>query len=388
MFCEAEAELATSKGANLEELVRAYFARQGYFAIRSVPFRFENEDVTDIDVWLYSRQAASARIRVVVDVKNKKSPKGFERVLWTKGVQTVLKCDRAIVATTDTNPALARFAQSQGVGVLAKVFLERLEKKLVPEERLTLEQFIEEIQENTSHKKDGDWLKVLGEAKSAVASLPGFPAFNKTMMAFRFFAERAEVRPQYRTQALRCAMLCGALACVALDGALERFVYDEPQSRHQGLLEGVTYGDSGDGRIRQSIETALALLAEGMANGKTIAAQARDRLSDQLEALRADVIAEHFMRETNAQHLYSVAKELEEWAFSQKPQEGPTLSIEARTILGVFADFVVVTRTALPLSGTSATSRDSAAGHEEVAALEASDQPEEVAEEPRQQPLL
>jgi len=211
-------------------------------------------------------------------------------------------------------------------------------------------------------------LTVLGEAESAVASLPGFPALNKTMMAFRFFfAERAEVRSQSRTQALRCAMLCGALACVALDGALERFVYDEPQSRHLGLIEGVTYGDSGDGRVRQSIETALALLSEGMANGKTIAAQARDRLSDQLEAPRANVIAEHFMRETNAQHLYSVAKELEEWAFSPMSQEGPALSIEARTILGVFADFVVVKRTALPLAGAGATLRDSPTDHEDVA---------------------
>lgn len=380
--------MATSKGANLEELVRAYFARQGYFAIRSVPFRFEGEDVTDIDVWLYARQAASARIRVVVDVKNKKSPRAFERVLWVKGVQAVLKSDRAIVATTDMNPALARFAQSQGVGVLSKAFLERLEKKLVPENRLTFEQFVEHIQENASHKKDGDWLKVLGEAKSAVASLPGFPAFNKTMMAFRFFAERAEVRPQFQAQALRCAMLCSALACVALDAALERFVYDEPQSRHVGLLEGVTYGDAGDGRVRQSIETALGLLAEGMANGKAIAAQARERLSDQLKAIRADVIAEHFMRETNAQHLYPVAKELEEWAFSERPLEQPVLSIEARTILGVFADFVVVKRTALPLWGASATVHAGAVVEGTETVSKTTDQVAEIVEEPRQHPLL
>ncbi|AXW61573.1 hypothetical protein CJO94_05990 [Ralstonia solanacearum] len=323
-----------------------------------------------------------------MDVKNKKSPKAFERVLWVKGVQAVLKCDRAIVATTDMNPALARFAQSNGVGVLAKVFLERLEKKLVPENRLTWEQFVEQIQENASHKKDGDWLKVLGEAKSAVASLPSFPAFNKTMLAFRFFAERAEVRPQFRAQALRCAMLCGALACVALDAALERFVYDEPQSRHIGLLEGVTYGDAGDGRVRQSIETALGLLAEGMANGKAIAAQARDHLSDRLEAIRADVIAEHFMRETNAQHLYLVAKELEEWAFSQKPLELPVFSVEARTILGVFADFVMVKRTALPLSGANPSTHSNTLPSAGVEDSGTTGQTVATAEESRQQPLL
>ena len=47
--------MAATKGAVLEELVRAYFARQGFFVLRSVPYRFDGEDVTDLDVWLYSR---------------------------------------------------------------------------------------------------------------------------------------------------------------------------------------------------------------------------------------------------------------------------------------------------------------------------------------------
>jgi hypothetical protein len=48
-------------GAGLEELVRAYFARQGFFALRGVSHRFEEEEVTDIDAWLYGRQSASVR---------------------------------------------------------------------------------------------------------------------------------------------------------------------------------------------------------------------------------------------------------------------------------------------------------------------------------------
>ena len=103
--------MAGKKGAALEEIARAYFQRQGYFALRSVPYRFEGEDVTDIDVWLYGRQAASGRIRAVVDAKDKRSPKALERVLWTKGLQATTGSDRAIVVTTDNNPRVNRFAR-------------------------------------------------------------------------------------------------------------------------------------------------------------------------------------------------------------------------------------------------------------------------------------
>ena len=341
--------MASGKGPALEELVREYFAKQGYFALRSVPFRYEGEDVTDVDVWLYSRQAASARIRGLVDVKNKRSPKAFERILWVKGLQNALGCDRAFVATTDANPAAVRFAASQKISVLTKGFLDRLEKRLDNDIRLTLEAFVELINTNAAHKQDGNWVRVLEDAKSAVASLNGFSAFNRTMIAFRFFSERAEVRMQHKDIAVRCALLSAALACVAIDGALERYVFEEAESRYQGLEDGVMFGDSGDGRAKKSLESALVAISEGMENGRAIAAKAKDHLHMRLEALRADVIAEHFTRENNAQHLFTVAKELEETAHSKKPIEGCELSLEARSTLGVFADFTGVKRSVLPI---------------------------------------
>lgn len=344
--------MAPTKGAALEELVRAYFSRQGFFVLRSVPYRFEGEDVTDLDVWLYSRQAASSRIRAIVDVKNKKSPKAFERVLWVKGLQAALNCDRAIIATTDTNPNLVKFAQSQKIAVLSKNFLERLGSKLELDKRLSLEQFLELVQSYPDHKQDGDWLRILGDAKSAVASLSGFPAFNKAMIAFRFFAERAEVRTQHCEIAVRCAIMTAGLACVALDSALERFVFEDGDRRFEGLVEGITYGDAGDGRVKLSINTALSALSDGMHNGKAIAAQARAQLEKRLSGINADVIAEHFMREHNAQHLFAVSKEFDEAAHAIVPAKAASLSLEARSILGVFADFSGVKRSALPI-GTS-----------------------------------
>lgn len=61
-----------SKGARMEEALRAYFSDLGYFVVRSVPFKYEGFDVTDIDLWLYTRTSSVARHRAIVDIKNKK----------------------------------------------------------------------------------------------------------------------------------------------------------------------------------------------------------------------------------------------------------------------------------------------------------------------------
>jgi len=332
------------KGAALEELVRAYFARQGFFALRGVSFRFDDEEVTDIDVWLYGRQSASLRTRTIVDVKDKRSPKAFERILWTRGVQLALGCDRGVVATTDTNPKIVRFAQQQKVALLTRQFLERLQKNVSTETRQSAEQFAANIQSNPNHKQDGDWLRRIADAKSALISLSGYPAFNKAISTFRFFGERVETRALHREQALRGAYIAAALACIALDSALERSVYEDTAARFRSIANGVTYGDAGDGRVQSSIDSVLTVLSGAMENGRVVATQARDAFEQLFEQVRSDIIAEFFSREHNSVSLFTVARELDERAHSIDPSTLLELSTEAKSVLGVFADFAGVKR--------------------------------------------
>jgi hypothetical protein len=345
----------TKKGEALEELVRHYFDRQGFFALRSVPYRFGGEGITDIDVWLYHRPAASARVRAVVDVKSRKSPKALERVLWTKGLQAALRCDKAIVATTDTSPSVARFGREQNVTVLTKSFLDRLEKNLEPANRLSLDELIESINRNSAHKQDGDWIKQLEASKSALVSLAGFAAFNRISPAFSFFAERAYTRPQFREQAIRCAFLCASLACIALDTALEQLAFEDLPNRTSAIQNGVAFGDSGDGRAKRAIDDVLAVIRESMDNGKVLEVQARESIMKRFEAVRADVVAEYFSREHNAASLFQVARELDREAHRLSPPSIQNLSNESKSALGVFLDFVGVQRTYL-LKGTNGAS--------------------------------
>ncbi len=190
-------------------------------------------------------------------------------------------------------------------------------------------------------------MKQIANAKSAVVSLSPYPAFNKAISAFRFFAERAATRPQHREQALRGAYFAAALACLALDAASERLVFEEKSVRHKLLYAGVTYGDVGDGRVKSSINTVLDVIANGVKNGKVIARQTGDAIDEMFAGLRAEIIAEFFAKDENSQMLFPVARELEGKAHARSRSELTTLSLEAKSVLGVFSDFVGSKRTAL-----------------------------------------
>lgn len=333
--------MATKKGASLEEVARNYFQRQGYFALRSVPYRFDGEDVTDIDVWLYGRQAASGRVRAVVDAKEKRSPKALERILWTKGLQATAGADRAIVVTTDSNPRVVRFARDNKVSIVTKAFLEDYsQSERGKDDRLSLEGFADLVRKNESQKEDGDWLGIIETLKANLVGLPGFPAFNSAISAVKFFAEKIETRPLYRDQAVRCLYLSSAIASAALDMALERVLFDDQRSRMNAIRDGIVYGDVGDGRTQKNIQNVLSLVAATMENGRALSAQIKIALELEFDQIRADVVSEYFSIESHQFSLFPVARELEDKAHTKLGGDLNGLSLEARGVLGVFADFL------------------------------------------------
>src|SRR3546814_409145 len=274
--------MAARKGENLEALVRAFFSRQVYFFLRGVTFSFEGESATDIDVWLYGKQGASIRTRAVVDVKNKKSPKAFERILWVRGIQLAIGCDRALVATTETDPRIARFARDQKVALISRAFLSRIDGSDESLQRLSKEEFYAEIKRYPAAKQDGDWIKIVEGVRSSLISTHGFAAFNHAMKAFSFFANRIDVRAQSAEQAARCAYLVAAVGCIALDSALSGLFYDDVASRRRSILNGVAYGDAGDGKVQNNIDMVLAVIRDRVDGGRVISAQVSDAFAGKI----------------------------------------------------------------------------------------------------------
>ena len=139
---------APKKGAALEEVLRLYFLKAGHFVVRGVPFAFDGNDLTDVDLWMYERPTGASRRISAVDAKSKQKPRAVERVLWTKGLVAALGLDGAYVATTDQRPFLRELASKLSLSVIDGADLKRIQMSsgLGFEGRLTDEELIERIQ--------------------------------------------------------------------------------------------------------------------------------------------------------------------------------------------------------------------------------------------------
>ena len=335
------------KGPMLEEVVRTYFAEQGYFALRSVAYLHAGQQVTDIDVWIYRRHTTGIRTKGIVDVKNKRSPKAFERILWTRGLQLALNYDHALVATASNNPLVNAFAHGHGVDVISRQYLMPWKGRYERSGRISHDELVKRMATYEGHKQDGDWIRRIYESKAALVSGTSFRSFNKVIGSFGFFAERVSTRRYQRELVLRGLHLTAAVACIALDSALFQLAYSDQGTRYEAIADGVTYGESENARTRESIDAVLNVIEGGLENGRVVAKGAREVIAQQFEKVRADILAEYFSRPHNSDRLVDVARELEDRAYRREWQAAETLSAEARSVLGVYSDFVGVDRSAV-----------------------------------------
>ena len=177
------------KGLDLEEMLRAYFLQAGYFVVRGVPYRLDEEDVTDIDLWLYERPGASTRRRIIVDIKNKKSPKAAERIIWTKGLQSALGVDGAIVATTDKRASTRKLSKTLSITLLDGDAVSKLTRShsLKQAGRLTSEEFDGAVKRVDESRRTTEWRQALSEARGSLLSGLGVLSTNKTLGVAGFF---------------------------------------------------------------------------------------------------------------------------------------------------------------------------------------------------------
>src|ERR1700722_14006579 len=210
------------KGPDLEETLKAYFWQAGYFAVRSVPFRLDDEDITDVDLWLYERPAALTRRRLILDAKNKMKPKAAERLVWARGLQSALAVDGAIVASTDKRPSSRRLAKAMGVTLLDGDAITKLTTttKLRLDDQLSSEVYDGLFKAVDTARHSNDWRLALLAARSSLLTNFGVHSANTALRAAGFFGEQAILAAPKSEQAqvaLRGFYSSCAYAAIGLD---------------------------------------------------------------------------------------------------------------------------------------------------------------------------
>lgn len=334
-----------SKGFEIEEKLRNYFLQSGYYVVRGVPFSYRGFDVTDIDLWLYSRESSLARNITIVDVKNKKTPQAIERIFWAKGLAKAVNANSAIVATTDRRREVKEFGRDLDVLVLDGVFISKLSKSdSFLQNRLSDEEFLDVIDSYSLGKLDGDWKGQVLKSKGLLTKNIGFDSCNQWLEVAKFFAEQVLTKPSQIEPALRCFYFSLSLFSIGIDHILKELSFLDHDERMNRLIDGFTYGSKGRSGVSQMLSTSLSLIEQFAPEGKALSSQVRSKVNADFESLPTNIIGEYFAKSEVGKVVFSVAREFENISMSRTFINHANSTIELRGIIGCLLDYWGINR--------------------------------------------
>ncbi len=327
------------KGPAAEEALRNYFLSIGYYVVRGVRFTYNQFDVTDVDLWLYSRNSPLSRERACVDIKNKKTPQALERIFWAKGLQVVLNLDSCIVATTDTRPDVSEFGLKHDVKVLDGKFLSRLTKSPRSHmDRISEEAFLDDLETGSLGRLGGDWRGRYEVSKSRLLHSLNFDGCNAWLEDINYLlCQMASGIEVWRLLYASCSHLL-----IAVDFILREFVTEDQEQRRQVIERGIRYGVSGQA-FTENVGRMAAALVESVAAQPGLSETLQRELRAQAASVRADLLAEFFSKTAGAS-LFEIALTFEEAAFSPQVAKPSSMPTASQAVIGVLSDFCGIDR--------------------------------------------
>lgn len=335
-----------SKGQQLEEILRIYFLKSGYFVERGIPFKYGDFDVTDIDLWMYNRSSSVSREISIVDIKNKKTPQAIERIFWVKGLQSAVKATNAIVATTEKRPDVKDFGKEMNVFVLNGVFLDKIKKfEQEIEYRITNEDFYSMISGYSLEKLDGDWKGKVLESKALLAKGLNFDNLNRLIEIARFFAQQTITKPSQKNLALRCFYKLCSYVAINIDYLQRDLSFlEDVDARQKAFVEGFRYGASGERSIKKIVDMSLSFVEQYSENGKVTANQARYNINKQLEDIQTNILAEYFSKHEVLQGMFTTALKFEALSMQKEFSSHTDSTVEVKSFIGALLDYYSIDR--------------------------------------------
>lgn len=338
-----------SKGLALEEVLKNYFSRAGYVAVRGVPYRVDGEEVTDIDLWLYERPGAATRRRIIVDVKNKKSPKAAERIIWTKGLQDAIGVDTAIVATSATSASIKRLAKAVGVVLLDGDAIDKLSQsvQLQDGEHISFDDLEQQVRAIDKGRQSTDWMALLDKSRASLVSGFGIQSANQNLAAAAFYAEQGVIAARGTAAvevAVRLVYLTSALVALNLDFVMADHAFRPADERRKVIMDGLRFGQSDSVPAVATVITAIGLARQYAENGAAVAKQIEAGFYADADRIPAEILADYMARASGRNTVFAVAKELEAASLRVKRPTFDVLSTEAKGFMGALLDFNGIAR--------------------------------------------
>lgn len=331
-----------SKGYATEELLRGYFSAMGFYVLRGVKFKYNNFDITDVDLLLYGKSSPLNRERINVDIKNKKTPQAIERIFWAKGLQKTLELNDCIVVTSENRPDVMDFGLKNNVRVLDGKFLDRLSKSnKTAMDRISEENLYAILDDSCGGKVGGDWKGRLERAKSRLLGKIGFDCCNLYLNDIKYFYSSVV---EINNTTKEAAALWRAIYCVSsyliisIDFILSNLQALDQESRKKSLIDGFRYGSSGKDFTNRVCSLAAALVGSStndLLNPKDLEVE----MQKMSESIKSDLLSEFFSKPSVSNALFDSAREMESFAYKREVLPPSSLSGISQSILAILCDF-------------------------------------------------
>lgn len=369
-----------AKGTLLEEILRAYFLRAGFFVIRGVPFRFADEDLTDVDLWLYERPTGTSRRVQICDIKYKQRPKAVERIFWTSGLAEALEVNGAYVATTDKRKSLRSIAEKLDLQLIDGTDIQRIQSSqaVLYTDRISDEQLTQELQSVDKEFRNKNFQEARTDILSALSEGFGAPSAVRALEGFsRLGAAAVSYHPDSKAAraAGRLAYLAAAIACESLDYVSVGAAFRTLDERRELILDAVRLGALSDDDGQQALKLALALVEKYAPGGKSTAIAVETGLKKDLERIPAEIVADQAVRLLKADQLFMTGRELEMASYHAVLPPFDALSVHTKSMLGALLDYAGVDRGRFAQAWKAGATTVTAKEMTETAAKDGSPQP-------------
>jgi hypothetical protein len=332
------------KGGKAEEALREYFRSMGSFALRGVPVREADEDVTDIDLWIYTRPSAHARHIAIVDIKNKRKGKAFEWAIWVKGLQAAVRANEAIIASQSAKDSVHRFSSRLNVRVISGSVFDAIVKR-----------YSEDATRVSYEVVDIEWKKLsvgstnlksrLDSARGELSKGIAFPSLNLWLDEAAALLRLAVERERTAGSITRAVYLCSALVAIGADYLGKEHSLSEASVRLEYFQSGLRFGRSDTGVTKSYLDFAESIVTDFFDPTGAAAAQVRSGFENAVRAMPIEGLAEFFSRPNAGAELFKAALALEAACFAQRlVQPSELQSTEAKTILGLISDYAGLKR--------------------------------------------
>ncbi|KAB2931292.1 MAG: hypothetical protein F9K24_13695 [Leptonema illini] len=334
------------KGPVLEEAMRHYFLKQGFFAVRALPVIIENETVTDIDLLLFGKPNPFLRHRINVDIRNRKRPQAHERLIWAKGVQSLMGFDHCILVTTDARPSLGRIAKGNHVSIITKqLVMPIIEEYSKDSVRLTEDEFVDQMK--LASEKDSDSqtpFSVYTSARAIVVNRFTSDSMNQMLEtvrdSFNFY-----LTADTWERSVRLLYLSSAFFLLIVDFWLKDHISATTPELTASLTEVIRYGSSGKRQselLLSRVDRLLSIIKP--VDQPDLFSDLRQVQQQQWNAVPAEIVADFLGSESTVFSLFERAVLLEQSAYAKDIVPIASLPADIKAVVYMLADYCKIDR--------------------------------------------